>query len=360
MVPAPSTDFVRPVAQEPSSREVERSTRKSSRGSSDDATRELDRQLLIDSREYASENRLVSWWHLASTLVLLGVCLAVAAFAQFLPVRIAGSLVSGLLIVRMFIVYHDYQHNAIFTNSMAAKFILSIYGYIMLTPPSVWRRSHNHHHKNNSKLFGASIGSFPIMTTATFATANWRERLEYRISRNPMVILLGYFTVFMWGMCVRPLVIDVRRHLDAPFSLLVHFGLIAACWYSFGFLATVLLILLPSWVATTAGAYLFYAQHNFPAAKIRSGDEWSYTDAALRSSSFMTMGPIMHWLTGNIGYHHVHHLNAKIPFYRLPEAMEGLPRLKTASTTSLSVADISGCLRTKLWDIESDSFVPFK
>ncbi len=320
----------------------------------------LDRELLIASKKFAVEHRWTSWWHLFSTLAAIFLCCSIAAFAQPIWLRLAASIIAGLTIVRMFIVYHDYQHNSILRGSKLASFILSVYGHLLLTPPSVWKRSHDHHHKNNSKLFGASIGSFPIMTTTNYAAATPLERFEYRLARNPMIIVAGYFTVFMLGMCVRPLFVDPKRHWDAVLSLVLHIGLVVALTFFFGAMTMVLAFLLPAFIATSAGAYLFYAQHNFPAAKIRRSDQWSYTKAALQSSSFLKMGAVMNWMTGNIGYHHVHHLNAKIPFYRLPEAMAGLEELQDPKCTSLSIKDISDCLSLKLWDPSKDRFVTFR
>lgn len=318
-----------------------------------------DRQLLIESRRFACELPGQSWWHFGTTLVALAVSAIVAGLAEPAWLRLLASLMTGLTLVRTFIVYHDYQHQAMFKNSKLAEVLLSIYGYVMLTPPSVWKRSHDHHHRHNSKLFGASIGSFPIMTTETYAAATSREKLEYRIARSPWVIFLGYFTVFAFGMCVRPFLMDPRRHLDAPLSIVAHFGMIALLCLVADWQTAVLVLVLPTWIASTVGAYLFYIQHNFPAAKIRRCEEWSYTTAALRSSSYLELGPVLHWLTGNIGYHHVHHLNAKIPFYRLPEAMAGLPQLQSPGRTSLRIRDILGCLRLKLWDTKLDRFVSF-
>ncbi len=324
-----------------------------------DEAKAIDRQLLIDSRLFASEKPLASWWHFLSTLAALSLSASVAAMSDMLWLQLLGCLLTGLTLVRLFIVYHDFQHQAILKNSALASGLLSLYGYVMLTPPSVWRRSHNHHHHHNSKLFGASIGSFPIMTTESFSKATRLERLEYRIARSPLIIVFGYLSVFMFGMCVRPLVLDARKHWDALVSLCVHFGLIALLCVFANWQTALLAFVLPTWIASTLGAYLFYIQHNFPDAKIRRCEEWSYTKAALRSSSYLELSPVMHWFTGNIGYHHVHHLNAKIPFYRLPEAMAAMKELQTPSRTSLRLSDISGCLRLKLWDVDLDRFVSF-
>ncbi len=318
-----------------------------------------DRQLLIASRKFACEHRVASWWHFFTTFAALFAFGCVAAMAEYTWVRVLGSLLTGLILVRMFILYHDFQHQSILKGSWVAGICLSLYGYMMLTPPSVWKRSHDHHHRHNSKLFGASIGSFPIMTTINYQAASWLEKLEYRLARSPLVIAFGYFVVFLFGMCLRPLLLDPRRHLDAPVSLLCHFGFIFGCaWYA-SWTTTALVFILPTWIAMSAGAYLFYVQHNFPTAKIRRCGEWSYTEAALESSSYLKMGRLMEWLTGNIGYHHVHHLNAKIPFYRLPEAMRGLPALQSPATTSLRLHDIAHCLSLKLWDTTKDRFVTF-
>jgi omega-6 fatty acid desaturase (delta-12 desaturase) len=117
--------------------------------------------------------------------------------------------------------------------------------------------------------------------------------------------------------------------------------------------------LFPLNIAFIAGTYLFYAQHNFEGVKLRGRHEWEFTRAALESSSYMPMGPAMRWFTGNIGYHHVHHLNSRIPFYRLPEAMAAIPELQHPGETRLRPRDVFACLSLKLWDAEAQQMVPF-
>jgi acyl-lipid omega-6 desaturase (Delta-12 desaturase) len=320
---------------------------------------ELDRGLLIASREFAQENRFQSWWHLVSTLAAIFVSGYLAAVSETLVVRWLASLVTGLTIVRMFIIYHDFHHHAIFRNSKAAKAILFVYGNMMLTPPSAWSHSHDYHHHHNSRLFGKDIGTFPIMTTASYASAPLMTRRIYRAMRHPLIILFGYVTVFFFGMCIDPLRRDPRRHWDAVTSIAIHLGFIVGCVSFLGWTATWFAFIMPTWIATALGTYLFYVQHNFPDAKMRDGDDWSYTNAALQSSSYLELGPVMRWMTGNIGFHHVHHLNAKIPFYRLPEAMRALPALQSPKKTSLRIRDVIACLNLKLWDEERDCLVSF-
>jgi omega-6 fatty acid desaturase (delta-12 desaturase) len=112
-------------------------------------------------------------------------------------------------------------------------------------------------------------------------------------------------------------------------------------------------------VASAAGAYLFYAQHNFVGMRILPAGEWSYYGAALASSSYLRTGALARWLTANIGYHHVHHLNPHVPSYRLPAAMAAIPELQHPATTTLRPRDILECLRLKLWDPEAGRMVGF-
>ena len=121
----------------------------------------------------------------------------------------------------------------------------------------------------------------------------------------------------------------------------------------------VLAHVLPLFVAFAAGSYLFYAQHNFPGVHVAPRESWTYTRAALESSSYMECGPVMQWFTGNIGFHHVHHLNPSIPFYRLPEAMREIPELRDPVKTSLNPRDVLACVRLKLWDPSRNAMVPF-
>ena len=317
------------------------------------------KELLIASKEFANEIRWLSWWHVWSTLLVLGALLAVSVSELPLVVRLISSVVAGLVAVRIFVIYHDYQHHAILNGSRLARVLMNSLGVVMLNPPTVWNRSHDHHHKNNSKTFGANIGSFPIMTTDAYAKASTSERMAYAVARHPITIALGLFTIFLWAMCLRPFLMSPRRHFDAGLSIAINISLMVVLGVFFGVDVMLLGMFIPLLVAAALGAYLFYAQHNFPSAQLKPRAEWSYVEAALHSSSFISMSPVMHWFTANIGYHHVHHLNARIPFYRLPEAMNALEELQSPGTTSLKPWDIVSCLRLKLWSPEKTRFVTF-
>lgn len=317
------------------------------------------RQLLIDSRKYAEEHRWASWWNLGITLLLQIALVCIVVFYDSFFIRVACSWLISLTIVRIFIIYHDFLHGAILKRSPLARCILHFYGHLMLTPPSVWKRSHDHHHQHNSKLHGPNIGSFPIMTKAGYLAASPAEQRGYRWARSPMIIVCGYFIVFLFGMCILPLASDFRKNASALLTLTVHFGTLLAGVYFLGLSVTIFAFALPAFLAMLMGTYLFYVQHNFPDAQIQASQDWTYADAALISSSHLSTGTLLQWFLGNIGLHHVHHLNSKIPFYRLPEAMQGLPQMQDPGTTSFALKDIAACLRLKLWDNEAQRLVPY-
>jgi omega-6 fatty acid desaturase (delta-12 desaturase) len=314
-------------------------------------------ELLRATKTFASEDSR-SWWHLWSTLAVVLTCWAVACFDTHWLIRLPCSVLLGLVLVRMFVIYHDYQHGAILRGSRVADAVMLVFGLIILNPPRIWNRTHNHHHKHNAKDL-TGIGSFPLMTTEDYAKAGRLERFGYVAIRHPLTIALGYFTVFLYGMCLRSLLVNPREHFDSCIALMLHIAMVILLAV-FAPDLLIFAILLPGMVAAALGAYLFYAQHNFPGLKLQARDDWDYVFAALHSSSFIAMSPVMHWFTANIGYHHIHHLNAKIPFYRLPEAMAAFEELQSPGRTSLSPRDIFRCLRLKLWDSETNRLVTFK
>jgi omega-6 fatty acid desaturase (delta-12 desaturase) len=317
------------------------------------------RALIEATKPFAAENTAESWRHLVTVLFLLVLATAVAAAAPWWPVRLGAGVLDGLLIVRLFIVYHDHMHGALLKDSKLAKAILAVYGILVLAPPRVWRETHNYHHAHTAQIVGSHIGSFPVVTVEMWKKMKPADRLKYRIVRHPLTILLGYVPIFMIGMCINSLRKSVVRYWDSAVALVLNWALTAGLIYFFGFTTAFFAFLLPLMVACATGAYLFYAQHNFPDMTLQPRHQWTYSKAALESSSYMEMGPVMQWLTGNIGFHHVHHLNPLVPFYKLPDAMASIPELQHPGVTSLSPSAIVSCLRLKLWDAQQGKMVGY-
>lgn len=353
---APRAGATDPVADDPA---AEKARRVAEAREAAKAARAAEKALIDATRPFIEENVARSW---AETFLTLGVLAAFLAGAIALEpwwARAIFSVLAGLTVVRGFILYHDHMHNALLRRSRFARALFWWYGILVLTPPKVWRQTHNYHHAHNSKIVGSHVGSYPILTVEMYEKATPLQRMMYRFTRHPLNIALGYLTVFAYGMCVSPFLRRPKGNWDSAFALVVHIALVATLVHFFGWDVAFFGLILPLIVACMLGGYLFYAQHNFEDMVVQPRHTWSFSRAALECSSYMELGPVLRWFTGNIGYHHVHHLNPRIPFYRLPEAMAAIPELQNPGKTSLSPREILKCFRCKLWDPEAGRMVGY-
>lgn len=314
-------------------------------------------ELILATKRFAKDNTFRSWWCVLSTLLLLLAALAGTLSNIHLLARTTCSVLAGLLMIRAFVIYHDQQHHAILPKSKLAEGLMQIFGILAISPSSVWRSSHNHHHNHNSRLRGSQIGSYPIMTKEQFIKTPSAKRRVYLFMRHPLTIMFGYVFMFLFGMCLNPFFNHPKKHIDCLVAFIVHITISVLLVYYGGWLALLLAQLIPNFIALGIGSYLFYAQHNFPGVSFTDNAGWTYEKAALESSSYLRTSRIMAWFTGNIGYHHIHHLNSKIPFYRLPEVIREMPELQSPKTTSLRPSDILRCLRLKVWCVETQRMV---
>ncbi len=314
--------------------------------------------LLAAAKEFQKENRARSWFHFFETFAVFFALQAVTALAPGMALAaettptaaawwgagLIAAIVQGLVIVRLFIVYHDYMHLAILRNNAFAKWVMYAYGVYVLTPPNVWRQSHNYHHAHTAKIVGSHVGSYMMVTTKMWQAMTPTQRLVYKAFRHPLTVLFAYFTVFGIGMCVQPFLRNPKKNWDSALALVVNVTVSAALIWFAGFWVFFFAYFLPLFVATATGAYLFYAQHDFPEINVQPRESWEYTRAALESSSFMELSP----------------LNPGIPFYRLPGAMAGIPELREPlGKTSLRLKDVRACFAQKLWDPQAGRTVGY-
>jgi len=147
--------------------------------------------LITATKHFAHDSSSKSWWCILSTSFLLATAFVVALSPLPMAARLAGSVLQGLLILRLFVIYHDQQHHAILPKSRAAEIIMRAFGIYALSASSIWRSSHNYHHNHNSKLKATHIGSFPVMTKTQFLNSSKEKRFQYLFVRHPLTILFG-------------------------------------------------------------------------------------------------------------------------------------------------------------------------
>jgi omega-6 fatty acid desaturase (delta-12 desaturase) len=290
----------------------------------------------------------IAWWGMLETL----------AIAWWLPLVIAP-FAAGLM-VRLFIIQHDCGHGSYFTSRQANDRVGFALGILTLTPYHWWKRSHAIHHGGSGNLDRRSVGDVATLTVSEYLALPRRRRLGYRLYRSPLVLLvLG--PIWIFGIKHRlPLGTPRSWRLEWRDVLLNDAALVAIVVLvarTIG-LGPFLLIQGPIFMlSAAAGVWLFYVQHQFEDTLWAETPDWDFFDAGLRGSSFYDLPAVLHWFTGNIGYHHVHHLASRIPNYKLVRCFEEVGELQ--QVPRLGLRQSLGCLRLKLWDEESQRLVGF-
>lgn len=251
-------------------------------------------------------------------------------------------------LLRTYIVFHDCAHGN-FLPSKRGNHVLGVVAALLVyTPFSAWRHSHAVHHATAGDLDRRGEGDVPTMTVEEYRNASWGARAVYRLTRNPLVMLgLGPIVALViepriWRKGQRP---RIRRSIIATNLVLV--AKVAVLCVLMGWQEFLLVQMPLVWLAGGAGVWLFYVQHQFEDAYWENTGEWDYADAALQGSSYLRLPQPLQYFTGNIGLHHVHHLSAKIPNYRLQAAHDALPVFRDVPV--LTVRDGIRSMRLKLW-----------
>ena len=287
----------------------------------------------------------VAWWALSVSYLL--------AFAL--------ASLNGLFLVRLFCIQHDCGHGSFFNNRTLSDWTGRALGVLTLTPYDVWRKSHSLHHSAAGNLDKRGMGDVMTLTVDEYRARSWLGRLQYRTYRNPLVLfVLGPAYVFYLenrlpvnfmrgGWQIWTSALGTNLAIAVLVAGVIYFGGWAALWLVF--VPTTL-------IAATLGVWLFYVQHQFETTHWDVAENWTVHEAALNGSSHYVMPRVLQWFTANIGIHHVHHLYARIPFYRLSEVLRDHAEL--AEAQRLSIAESIACARLHLWDERQRRLLSFR
>ncbi|TIU95404.1 MAG: fatty acid desaturase [Mesorhizobium sp.] len=264
-------------------------------------------------------------------------------------------------LVRIFMIQHDCGHGSFFANRTADDWIGRGLGILTLTPYDCWRRAHATHHASAGNLDERGTGDIKTLTVAEYRQMSWRGRLAYRLYRHPLVMFgLGPIWLFIFE---QRLPVGMMRGGLTPWvssmatNVAIAVAAAALVWFV-GFEAFLVVHLPIVVLAGSAGIWLFYVQHQFEETEWAKDSEWEFQHAALHGSSYYDLPPVLNWFTGNIGVHHVHHLSAKVPCYRLQEVLRDYPELREIGRVTL--LDSLRCVKLALWDESRSKLVSFR
>ncbi|MHB8492361.1 MAG: fatty acid desaturase, partial [Solirubrobacteraceae bacterium] len=272
---------------------------------------------------------------------------------------LALAVPAAAFLVRTFILFHDCTHGSFVASRRANTWIGTVLGLFLWSPFLRWRHDHAVHHATAGDLERRGVGDVRTLTIAEYNALTAKGRLGYRLLRNPFVMFgVGPIVAMIIGprMVARDARPRMRRSVlatDLALAIMVGF----LCWLM-GWRAYLIVFGPPALLAGSAGIWLFYVQHQFEGAYWAPSGDWSYVLAALEGSSHLRLPKVLQFFTGNIGLHHVHHLNARIPNYNLQRAHDANPDL-FAGVPTLSLWDAVRAVRLKLWDEEHRHLVTF-
>jgi acyl-lipid omega-6 desaturase (Delta-12 desaturase) len=261
--------------------------------------------------------------------------------------------------VRIFILFHDCCHGSFFSSKRANTILGYISGILTFTPFSQWRRAHATHHEYVGDLDRRGVGDIWIMTVEEYLAASLRERVLYRFVRNPYAMLLvGPIIVFLIIHRFFRKSDHRQGHISVIVSDIAIALIILSAYFTIGLRAYCLIQAPVMFISGAAGLWLFYVQHQFEGVYWARHDAWNRLRAALEGSSYYKLPKLLQWFTGNIGLHHIHHVQQRIPNYNLQRCLDEVPALQKVEPLTMRRSLKS--LRLNLWDEKHGRLVSFK
>lgn len=269
------------------------------------------------------------------------------AISVWLTVPLA--VLAGGFLVRIFIIFHDCAHGSFFRSRRVNEIVGCVMGVLCFTPYHRWRWEHSVHHSSAGDLDRRGTGDVWTLTVQEYLEASRWKRFAYRLARNPFILFVVAPVVLFLVLERLPTRKDGRRERLSVYATNASLALmVTGMSFLFGWKAYSFLQLGAVMIAGSAGVWLFYVQHQFEGVYWERAEEWDYEKAALQGSSYYKLPPVLQWFSGNIGFHHIHHLSPRIPNYHLERCHRSEPLFQAVKPVTLFSS--FKCLTFRLWD----------
>jgi omega-6 fatty acid desaturase (delta-12 desaturase) len=300
-------------------------------------------------------------WQIVDTIVPYAFCWVLMYWTVTISwwLTIPLAMIAGALLVRVFIIFHDCGHGSFFKSRVANDITGFIAGIFTLTPYYHWRWEHSLHHATSGDLDRRGTGDVWTLTVQEYLESTRWKRFAYRLARNP-IILFFIAPVFLFVVRERfPSPKASRRERRSVWLMNAAILVMATCLsLVFGLKEYLLIQLTVTMTAGAAGVWMFYVQHQFEDAYWERGEEWDYATAAIQGSSFYKLPRMLQWLSGNIGFHHIHHLSPRVANYNLERCHNSHPLFRDVKPLTLRSSLKS--LKFRLWDEKRGRLVGFR
>lgn len=324
-------------------------------------SREKEKSLRKQMAPYEKSTTAASVRQMVNTFVpffLLWI-LAYKSLNISIALTILFAVVAAGFLVRIFIIFHDCCHHSFFKNRRANDIVGTISGAMTLFPYRQWQHDHSVHHATSSNLDKRGTGDIWMLTVEEYLEASTKTKIKYRLYRNPFVMfVLGPIYKFLIENRFNRKGARKKERLNTYLTNFIIVGLITVLCLTLGWQSVLIIQGTIFMISGATGIWLFYVQHTFEDSYFEEDENWEYVRAAVEGSSFYKLPKLLQWLTGNIGYHHVHHLSPRIPNYKLEVAHENTPPLQNVPTVTLATSLES--LKFHLWDEDQKKYVGFR
>ncbi|WLR43380.1 fatty acid desaturase [Bacillus carboniphilus] len=310
---------------------------------------------------FENSDRKNSIWQIINTFVpfltLWFLAYQSLSFSYVLTFLIAA-IAAGFL-VRIFIIFHDCCHASFFRSPRANKILGTITGVMTLFPFSQWKYEHSIHHATSSNLDKRGTGDIWLLTVDEYIEAPLKTKMAYRFYRNPLVMFgLGPIYVFLIKNRFNRKKAKQKERMNTYITNILIVSFILLLCFTIGWKALLIIQGTIFLISGAFGIWLFYVQHTFEDSYFEEDENWEYVKAAVEGSSYYKLPKFLQWLTGNIGFHHIHHLSPRVPNYKLEEVHNNTAELQNVPTITLATSLES--LKFRLWDEQQKKFVGFK
>ena len=302
-----------------------------------------------------------SVWQITNSLVPY----AVIWYLMYLSLSVSYWLIVPLVIleagflVRVFIIFHDCGHGSFFKSRKANDFWGFVTGVVTLTPYYLWRWEHAVHHASSGDLDRRGMGDVWTLTVQEYLESSRWKRFAYRLARNPIILfVIAPAALFLIKHRLPSPGASKRERHSVYWTNLALLGLVSTMISIFGWKAYLLIQVSVVSIGGTAGVWLFYVQHQFEGVYWERREDWDYTEAALKGSSFYKLPRVLQWFSGNIGFHHIHHLSPRIPNYNLEKCHKAEPLFQTVPPVTLFSSLKSFTFR--LWDEQRHRLISYR
>lgn len=324
-------------------------------------SKEKTKQLHKDVAPYAKSDQKKSIMQIVNTVppFLILWFLAYQSLSVSIWLTLGIAVIASGFVIRTFIIFHDCTHGSFFKNKKMNDIVGTATGVLTLFAYEKWKREHSIHHATSSNLDKRGVGDIWVMTIDEYVEASKWQRFAYRLYRNPLV-MFGFGPLYLVLISSRFNRKDARKkernntYLTNVILVALYTGMILLVgWQAFLIVQGSIMF-----IAGALGIWLFYIQHTFEDSYFEEESDWDYVKAAVDGSSYYKLPRVLQWATGNIGFHHVHHLAPRVPNYNLELAHDKTPPLHQATTITIKASLES--IRFRLYDPERKKFVAFK